>query len=686
MRLMVVASIARAFGSLKGLDDATARAFVRDARVGLRGTVLRWGASAFCWIVVAVVGIIAGAVYVEGRPDLDVPRFDFESDWSGIVYFAAALALIATVCALFARDVVLALQIRRGVRRRGNCARCGYGLKDAVVDAGGVARCAECGTVRRSRPGEVRIDESGRPVLAVVGPARDDEAMARRGQRKWRVVGVVFGTPLLMLLIAGVWFERRLASDIAMARSERRSMAAWRELTASAQPVPVTFARGENQWPKVFMPIAHARRVTTHVGNAAEMIGESKPLPDFTMLYADDTTKPGTMASTGDPKQDALIAQAERDMAMEVIRRLRADGTLDQMAEWPKLTIVMRPLIGELDAELAVSLLLPELGMMRNTARMNAGRMELALKAGDRAEYLAALEQALVLGEFAMRQQTLIDRLVGVAIQALALGRVREHAAKYPDAEWIDAVEECLKRQRVPVGLDHAMRGERIFGLDALQWVYSSRRRFLRTVTGGNDELGVGAGSWMTYAFLTRRYGAMRDEMVAEYEHMIRLGSTPRGKRAGVPAPTALLGANAMRNPIAAIMTPALSRALSSDDQLLSMRRGTYVMLAIERSRRVHGTYPESLSQIVQNPDGTPFDLIDPYTGKPFGYMKLVPAAANGWRSYLLYSLGEDGVDNAGTLDPKGMPGVITRAPNTDAAVNPVGVPPPEALPTPTPH
>lgn len=683
MRLMVVASIARAFGSLKGLDDATARAFVRDARVGLRGTVLRWGAGALCWIVVAVVGIIAGAIYVEGRPDLDVPRFDFESDWSGIVYFAAALALIATVCALFVRDLVLALQIRRGVRRRGNCARCGYGLKDAVVDAGGVARCAECGTVRRSRSGEVRIDESGRRVLAVVGPARDDEAIARRGQRKWRVVGVVFGTPLLMLLIAGVWFERRLASDIAMARSERRSFAAWRELTASAQPVPVTFARGENQWPKVFMPIAHARRVTTHVGNAAEMIGESKPLPDFTMLYADDMTKPGTMASTGDPRQDALIAQAERDMAMEVIRRLRADGTLDQMAEWPKLTVVMRPLVGELEDELAVNILLPELGMMRNTARMNAGRIELALKAGDRAEYLAALEQSLALGEFAMRQQTLIDRLVGIAIQSLALGRVREHAAKYPDAEWIDAVVECMHRQRVPVGLDHAMRGERIFGLDALQWAYFNRRHYFRMLTEGGDLLAGTSGLWMTYAFVARRYAAMRDELLAEYDNLTLLSVSPRSKRMATPVPPFMIP---QQNPIAAIMLPAIGRALSSDDQLLSMRRGTYVMLAIERSRRVHGTYPESLSQIVQNPDGTPFDLIDPYTGKPFGYMKLVPAAANGWRSYLLYSLGEDGVDNAGTLDPKGMPGVITRAPNTDAAVNPVGVPLPEALPTPTPH
>lgn len=675
MRLMVVASIARAFGSLNGLDDATARAFVREARAGLRGTVLRWGAGAFCWIVVAVVGIIAGAIYVEGHPDLYLPKFDFESDWSGIVYFAAALALIATVCALFARDVVLALQIRRGVRQRGNCVRCGYGLKDAVVDAGGVARCAECGTVRRSRPGEVRIDESGRPVLAVVGPARDDEAIARRGQRKWRVVGVVLGTPLLVLLIAGVWFERRLAADIAQARSERRSMAAWRELTASAQPVPVTFARGENQWPKVFMPIAHARRVTKHVGNAAEMIGQSKPLPDFSMLYADDPSKPGTMASTGDPKQDALIAQAERDMAMEVIRRLRTDGTLDKMAEWPKLTIVMRPLIGELEDELAVGLLLPELGMMRNSARMNAGRMELALKAGDRAEYLAALEQTLVLGEFATRQQTLIDRLVGIAIQSLALTRVREHASKYQDAEWIDAVVACIERQRAPVGIGHAFRGERVFGLDGLQWVYFNRRHFVRIITGHAADLGMGFNPSMSYPFLARRYSDMRDELLAGYDDMIIRGETPRVGRASLPASPLLAGITPSQNPIASIMLPAVGKALSSDDQLLSMRRGTFVMLAIERYRRVSDAYPESLSQVARNVDGTPLDLIDPYTDKPFGYMKLVPTAATGWRSYLLYSLGEDGVDNAGALDPKGMPGVITRAPNTDAAINPEGRP-----------
>ncbi len=681
MRLMVVANIARAFGSLNGLDDATARAFVRDARVGLRGTVIRWGASAICWLLVAITGIVIAAIFHESYTGQVIPEPESDRQWTNLVLVGALIALFATVCALFARDVVLAIQIRRGVRRRGNCARCGYGLKDAVIDPGGVARCAECGTLRRSRAGEVRTDDGGRPVLTVVGPARDDQTIARRRLRKWRVVGAVAGTPLLVLLIAGVWFERRLAADVAMARSERRSYAAWRELTASAQPVPVTFARGENQWPKVFMPIAHVRRVTTQVGNAAEAVGSMKPLPDFTQVYADDPSKPSTTQPTGNQAQDALIAQAERDMALEVIRRLRADGTLDRMAEWPTLTIVMRPLIGELEEELAVDLLLPELGLMRNTARMNAARMELALGSGDRPEYLASLEQMLLLGEFAMRQQTLIDRLVGTAIQALALTRVREHAARYPDVEWLDEVAACLDRQRTPVGISHALQGERVFGLDALQWVYSSRRNYARMLSGNAANLGIGLSPSNARAFLTRRYADMRDELVGMYDEMVLMGQTRRAQRTAVANLQILNGVTPTQNPIAVIMMPAVGKALSSDDQMRSMRRGTRVMLAIERFRAMNGAYPSTLKQAAANADGSTLDLIDPYTDKPFGYMKLSAAASNGWRSYLLYSLGEDGIDNGGTLDPKGLPGVITRAPNTDTAINPVGRAPTEPVP-----
>ena len=73
-------------------------------------------------------------------------------------------------------------------------------------------------------------------------------------------------------------------------------------------------------------------------------------------------------------------------------------------------------------------------------------------------------------------------------------------------------------------------------------------------------------------------------------------------------------------------------------------RELTTTALALKRYQLRHGQYPAELSALV--PEFLPAIPRDPADGKPLRY-HLKPAAA-----FLLYSVGEDGVDNGGDASP----------------------------------
>jgi hypothetical protein len=70
---------------------------------------------------------------------------------------------------------------------------------------------------------------------------------------------------------------------------------------------------------------------------------------------------------------------------------------------------------------------------------------------------------------------------------------------------------------------------------------------------------------------------------------------------------------------------------LKLDARFIASLRATQAGLSVESYRAEHGQLPDSL----------PSNLTDPYTGQPLRYKKLV-------KGYVVYSVGEDGVDNGG--------------------------------------
>ncbi|MBI1370571.1 MAG: hypothetical protein GC162_18190 [Planctomycetes bacterium] len=87
------------------------------------------------------------------------------------------------------------------------------------------------------------------------------------------------------------------------------------------------------------------------------------------------------------------------------------------------------------------------------------------------------------------------------------------------------------------------------------------------------------------------------------------------------------------------LIVPGLARSFLIDQRYRTSLRVARVVIAIERYRLCHGKLPMVLDELT--PEFLPQALMDPFTGKPLIYK----TTANG---YVVYSVGEDGVDNGG--------------------------------------
>jgi hypothetical protein len=96
----------------------------------------------------------------------------------------------------------------------------------------------------------------------------------------------------------------------------------------------------------------------------------------------------------------------------------------------------------------------------------------------------------------------------------------------------------------------------------------------------------------------------------------------------------------------------SLAGYLSSLETVETCRQMALTTLALKRYQIRHGKYAPELAALV--PDFLPAVPRDPVDGKPLRYQLL-------GTSYLLYSIGEDGVDNGGDPVPSSSSAVVTN-------------------------
>jgi hypothetical protein len=96
------------------------------------------------------------------------------------------------------------------------------------------------------------------------------------------------------------------------------------------------------------------------------------------------------------------------------------------------------------------------------------------------------------------------------------------------------------------------------------------------------------------------------------------------------------------------IWAEPLESVMSAADRGLLGRRAVRAMMALERYRIRNGEYPPTLHGLPEAAEGGV--MIDPYSGRPFGYKRTDPATEPGGRAFILWTAGLDGEDTNGEM------------------------------------
>lgn len=404
--------------------------------------------------------------------------------------------------------------------------------------------------------------------------------------------------------------------------------------------------------------------------------------------WSKDETWPTDYGAARAPKPgDSRDRIAARAAARDGLKALAAEGLLQRLDGVVEYTRAFRE-IPEGDpakSEGLMGVLLPELADARHAARVNSARMEFALEEGRTDEYQRALASLLATGDILSRQATLIDRLVGVAIHAMATSRVREHARDGrldgPTLESALGLLTATERSLPSAGLQ--LQTERFFSMDVVQRCYEEGPggRFIPTAFDAFMRPNLAAMGTQPVpepahplsnlkAIVMPRRGVAEARFTKLWDDTVQWAELPRMARVGSALdPDTILARFPQTDPglplISALM-PALGKYVQSTDQLRVDLAGTRLLLAVELFRTRHHRLPSALAELVPGElselprDAYAADGQFRYFARPDAAP--APAAAdaaldpkpnptNHPLPYVLYSVGTDGADDLAASD-----------------------------------
>lgn len=405
-------------------------------------------------------------------------------------------------------------------------------------------------------------------------------------------------------------------------------------------------AQGEpDAWQDLMVVVDRSKQI--HEAARAAQTGElANILPDPSLLRS--------LRGVGDGSPEATPANL--DAARKLLDDLAAQKVFSDMDALAPRKRAVRKLAA--NGGMLIEVLLPDLGSLRQFARANAARYHLAVMRGDMTEAVQAFETGLAMGRFLTQQGILIDRLVGTAITTLHTSAMMETIDKIPDDGTLAKLMAAIDRQCVVPPITLSIETERRSVLDTIQWTF--------TDTGnGNGYLSMQrlamvqslAGNRMPQGqvFLSLVTANRKDTTEATnryFDEMVKYAELPRPARLkSAFQPDNEVQTLSQRYLMLKILLPALGTAVNTNDRLTMDIQGTRLMLAIERWRRGHGGEPPAkLDDLV--PSMLHQLPVDPITGQNFGY-KVLPAGSDyAGRRYLVYTFGNDGVDDGGVQEP----------------------------------
>lgn len=301
-----------------------------------------------------------------------------------------------------------------------------------------------------------------------------------------------------------------------------------------------------------------------------------------------------------------------------------------------------------------IGILLHHLTPLRQAGRammIDAQRAELG---GDVATATDRYMEAFKLGGQTSRANTLIENLVGVAVQNKASETLLDSFEKHDAAFDYAAVAKRLEAEYPPTRpVTEVFQFERAMILDVVQrgYEYDAEANTYRVSEAGlkqyGEFLGMAGRNDMPEAAIGMYLGAVGFEgfQDAVNKHYDRLSEA-----AALPYPQARERLGEIEremenpvwqagNPVLKSLLPALSMVTQRSQRNESQRRATNLVANLKAYKQANGSYPASLDSF-----GDREFMVDPLSGERFVYRP------NG-DDFTLYSVGVNGTDEGGLHD-----------------------------------
>lgn len=298
---------------------------------------------------------------------------------------------------------------------------------------------------------------------------------------------------------------------------------------------------------------------------------------------------------------------------------------------------------------------LPHLWAARELAKVTVVEARRALLEGRPDEALEGYLLVFRIGAQLGRGPTLVENLVGTAVQSLGALSLLEALAS-PAGAPIDCAELARRLDQhypsVP-GVERALQFERAMVLDQLQRLYehdAASGQYRPRIEAIRHLLAPSKLDPLDQAGAVAAMGAASFEQSVDEANRVydRLSKT-----LGLPGPQARQELEAIerefeepgfraRNPALAVLLPSMSRAVLISQRTSAWRNATRLAVHLLAYRQQHGAYPDSLDVFAQRDFA-----MDPLTGQRYVYRR-------DGEGFVLYSFGPNGTDEGGVHDGRG--------------------------------
>jgi len=258
---------------------------------------------------------------------------------------------------------------------------------------------------------------------------------------------------------------------------------------------------------------------------------------------------------------------------------------------------------------------------------------------------IASIESILGVARSLSKEPSLVSQLVNIACKALAVESLERalNRTEFTDPQLRRLDKMLADSQNLPT-MSNALIGERCFGVTLFKMPMSKLMEFTG-FRGGSVESTLSAIPLALYrvAGLADMDAIIYLDLMSECIKACELPLHERQK--AFDAVDAKLGTVSKVHVGLHLIMPALSRCATLDTRHIADILAARTALAIERYHLATGNYPESLTELV----GNYLDAVvrDPFDGNVLRYKKLDTG-------FVVYSIGEDGIDGGGQENKRG--------------------------------